>query len=70
MEESTERQANLDGELLKMRNQLNEMLMLNYQLEKENKDFSTSNKKVINFDCIKKFFLKSNYKGRGIWQNN
>lgn len=30
-----------------MRNQLNEMLMLNYQLEKENKDFSTSNKKVI-----------------------
>lgn len=51
LEQSVERQTNLDKELLKTKNEMNELLMKTFKLEKESKDFCHSKQKVFIFFC-------------------
>lgn len=46
LEQSAQNQASLDQELLKTKSQLNEILRVNFKLEKENKDSLNSKQKV------------------------
>lgn len=47
LEQSVERQANLDKELLKTKSEMNELMMKTYKLERENKESILSKQKVI-----------------------
>ena len=46
LEQSVERQSNLDKELLKTKSEMNELMMKTYKLEKENKESTLSKQKV------------------------
>ena len=46
LEQSVERQSNLDKELLKTKSEMNELMMKTFKLEKENKESTLSKQKV------------------------